>query len=242
MATLNYAITTVQAAAHEGTVVVLVSIGGETNPSGTTTYATGTAIMLTATPGDGFVFDMWQIASDAGAITDSENPTSITVAGGDTYAVQAVFTPIEPIPGIDVLPPLATSAIVNVLTSGGGTTSPSPGTYALISAGSLMLTATPNSGWQFSNWIISGATTDHGGAPVNLTPTDNPYNVNHGYGNTYNYQAVFTPVGSTTPTPAPTATDTLGGMSNDTWIIIGLVVVIVVILLAFGFYAMKSKK
>jgi hypothetical protein len=33
-------------------------------------------------------------------------------------------------------------------------------------------------------------------------PTDNPYNVNHGYGNMFSYQAVFTPSGTTESTPS----------------------------------------
>ena len=90
-----------------------------------------------------------------------------------------------------------------VLPAAGGTTIPAPGTYALANATSLQLTAMPDNGWQFSHWVISGSdvTTGHGSAPTNLEPTDNPYNVNHGYGNTYNYQPVFTQSGSTSPSP-----------------------------------------
>jgi hypothetical protein len=225
----------------DATVAVLDSVGGTVDPSGTNTYADGTAVTLTATPMDEtFVFVNWIVVTEAGSNTVDINPVTLTVAGGVTYAVQAVFQPLEPVPGKALPADLSSAAIVVVLASGGGTTSPAPGRYALANAQALMLEATANSGWQFSHWIISGSSTDHGGAPVNLTPTDNPYNVNHGYGYTYNYQAVFIPVGSTVPTPTPGGT--LGGMSNDTWIIIALVVVVVVLLLALGFFAMKRKK
>ena len=61
----------------------------------------------------------------------------------------------------------------------------------------------PNNGWQFSHWVISGSdvTTGHGSIPTNLEPTDNPYNVDHGYGNTYYYQPVFTQSDTTSPSP-----------------------------------------
>lgn len=228
------------------TVVVLDAIGGTVDPSGTDTFADGTPVTFTATPMDAnFVFLNWIIVSDTESITIDVNPGTLTVAGGVTYVVQAVFQPIEPVPGQPPVVDLTNAAIVVVLVSGGGTTSPAPGRYALANAKELMLTATPNSGWQFSHWTISGSSTNHGGAPVNLTPTDNPYSVDHGYGYTYNYQAVFTPVGSTEPTPVGATTipgGVLGGMSNETLIIIGLVVVIIVVLIAFAMFAMKHKK
>ena len=227
------------------TVVVLDTIGGTVTPAGTTTYPSGSQVTLEATPvDDSFFFVYWIVTSDTASETLTSNPLQITVEGGQTYAVEAVFNPIQAPPGVTDLPiNMVTAAIVVVLTSGGGTTTPAPGTYALADATSMMLTATPNSGWQFAYWTISGASTDHGGAPVNLTPSDNPYNVNHGYGYTYNYQAVFTPVGSNVPTPTPIVTNppVMGGLSMETLIIIGLVVVIVILLIAFAVFAMRKK-
>jgi hypothetical protein len=113
----------------------------------------------------------------------------------------------------------------------------------LADASSLNLKATPSAGWQFSHWTICGTQASHGDSPTNWSPTDNPYNVNHGYGDIYRYQAIFTPVGTTaSPTPTPTSsTGGIGGMSTETWIIIGLIVVIVVILIGFGIYATKRR-
>lgn len=140
------------------------------------------------------------------------------------------------------MPDLSKAAIVVVLAANGGTTSPAPGTYALADATQLMLTATPLSGWQFSHWIISGQPMNHGIYSFTATPTDNPYTVDHGYGNQYAYQPVFTPIGSATPTPTPSTGGTSGsGISTETIIIIALVVVIIIILIAFGIYASRKK-
>ena len=101
-----------------------------------------------------------------------------------------------PPPGLNVTN-YATAAIVVVLSAVGGTTSPAPGTYALENATSLQLTATPDSGWIFDHWVIGGYPLTHGAYSFTDTPTDNPYNVNHGYGNTYTYQPVFSPTSTT---------------------------------------------
>ncbi len=153
---------------------------------------------------------------------------------------------IQQVPGTPPAPlNKATDALIGVLTSAGGTTSPKPGLYYLTDATSFNLQAIANNGWTFSHWVISGPNLSHGGYPYTATPTDNPYNVNHGYGNRYDYQAVFTPTGSTEPTPSggpTTAPGGMGGLSNEMWIIIALVVVIVIILIGFGVFAMRKKK
>lgn len=242
--TLNCAFVAVEAQGN-ATVVVLDSLGGTVDPSGTTTYADGSAVTLTATPSDTtlYAFDHWIVSADVTTTTYTDNPLTITVTGGVTYAVQAVFSAVQQVPGTTGLPTnMATAAIIVVLTSAGGTTTPAPGTYALADATSTTLKATPNSGWVFYHWVISGPNLSHGGYPFTATPTDNPYTVDHGYGNRFVYQAVFVPTESTLPTPTPSSGGTLGGMSNETWIIIGLVVVIIIVLIAFGVYAARRKK
>lgn len=190
------------------TVNVLDSIGGSTDPApGTYTYNGGTPVTFTANPGVGTdvpaTFSFWVITSNGETRVVTDNPVSFPVTGGVTYNVQAIFTVIVPIQSLNLSSGLATAAIVVVLPAAGGTTIPGPGTYALANASALQLTAMPNNGWQFSHWVISGSdvNTGHGSIPTNLEPTDNPYNVNHGYGNTYYYQPVFTQSGSTSPSP-----------------------------------------
>jgi hypothetical protein len=253
LAVANVSMTGVKAAGT-ATVIMFDTIGGTTTPDspGTTTYSDGSTVTFTATPqvGDvntpGYYFFEWVIVTDAGSSVVFDNPLSFPVTGGTTYNVQAQFTPIANPAGLEPVPPaqLSSAAIVVVLSSAGGTTSPTPGSYALNSASALQLTATPASGWQFDHWVISGPNLSHGGYPFTATPTENPYSVNHGYGSTFSYQAVFTPVGSTvaTPTPSSAGTGTIGASMTDTIIIVALVVVIVIVLIAFGAYAMRKKK
>ena len=190
-------------------ITIVTSVGGTvaTDPADTTALADGTSVSLTATAGTGFVFSYWTIVTEAGGVQDNDNPTTLTVAGGTAYAVEAVFAAIQTPPGGTAVlsSQLSTAAIVVVLTTVGGTVSPAPGTYALANAASLKLQATPASGFEFVAWVIGGTPLNHGAYSFTDTPTDNPYTVDHGYGNTYTYQAVFKPVGSTIPEYSPVA-------------------------------------
>jgi hypothetical protein len=233
----------------QATVAIADSVGGTTSPAaGTTSYDDGASVTLTATSAADFAFNSWVIDVTGGSnIISGDNPFTFNVTGGNTYTVQATFNPFLSPPGVVGSSPLDTTkdAVVLVLAASGGTTTPGPGLYYFTDATSLNLMATASSGWQFSHWVISGPNLNHGGYPFTATPTDNPYNVNHGYGYTYSYQPVFTPIGSTEPTPVgatPTPSGTIGGLSTDTAIEIGLVVVIIIILIAFGVFASRRKK
>lgn len=231
----------------QGTVTMLDSLGGTTNPSaGTQTYNDGATVTLTANTQSTFAFLYWVIFDGTDSTIDLDNPTTLTVQAGSNYTIQPVFTPIQTSQlGINSTTNPA-DGIVVVLTSVGGTTNPAPGYYAVSSLKQTTLTAIPDSGWQFSHWIISGFPMQgaHGNYSFTATPTDNPYTVGHGEGNTYNYQAVFTPVGTTEPTPTATATPAtvMGGISTDTAIIIVLSIVVVLLVIALGIVAMRKRK
>ena len=229
LAALNVSVLSAQT---QATVIMVDTVGGSTDPAaGTHTYDDGTSVTFTATPDTGYVFQDWIFSIDQGANTATDASITIPVSGGVTYTVQANFVPIQVPPNGVPVTNFATAAIVVVLTSAGGTTSPVPGTYALEDASALELTATPASGWVFSHWVISGPNLSHGGYPFTATPTDNPYNVNHGYGSTYSYQAVFTPEGTTEPTP------TVPEFSSIATIVVALALVAI----AFGTYAYRRK-
>lgn len=239
----------IASAQSQGSVTLLDSLGGTTDPAAgpTTNYDAGTAVTLTAAPLDGYVFVSWQIVTATSSSVESDNPYSLTVAEGTDYAIQPIFDVVQVTPGGQPITNFKTAAIVVIPTSSGGTTIPPPGTYALADATQTTITAMPADGWQFSHWSISGYPYDvvHGGDTFTGVRTENPYTISHGYGNTYSYQAVFTPIGSTEPTPVgQTATPPpgIGGLSNEMVIIIALVVVIVIVLIAFGVFAMRKKK
>jgi len=244
MATLNCTIVNVNGQA-DATVTVLDSVGGTVSPSGTNTYPDGTDVTLTATPDSpSFVFVNWLVTTDEGSNTATDNPLTLTVAEGVTYTIQAVFDAIQPAPGASMPSDMSKAAVVVLLSSAGGVTDPPAGTYALADVSTMNIRAIPQEGWQFAHWTICGTNTNHGGAPTNWAPTDNPYNINHGYGYTYYYQAVFTQIGTSEPgaSNAPVVNGvTIAGTSSDI-LIIGLVVVIALVLIVFGVYALRRKK
>ena len=218
-------------AQSQGTIDVLTAAGGTTTPAmgSSTPYNAGTVVTITAVPGEGFVFDSWDIVTSAGGTVDMNNPTTITVAAGVTYAVQPVFDPIQQ--AIPTIPTTnyTTAAIVTILPAVGGTTTPA-GTYALADASQLNLQANAASGFVFDHWVIGGSPMNHGAYSFTDTPTNNPYNVNHGYGNTYTYQPVFK-LTSTSTSP------TVPEYPSAAAIVIALALVAV----AFGTYAFKRK-
>ncbi len=232
----------------QASVTILDSLGGTTDPAaGDYSYNDGTAVTLTATPLSGYVFVEWQIVTASGTNVDFNNPTTLTVSGGVIYAIQPQFDTILPVPGGQPVANFATAAIIIIPASAGGTTNPGPGTYALANATNTQITAIPASGWQFSHWSISGypLDTEHGGDPFTGVRTENPYTIDHGYGNTYTYQAVFTRISEgATPTPTSPAGGGGGVLTGtaDTAIIIVLIVVVIIILIAFAVYASRRKK
>jgi len=96
------------------------------------TYTEGTEVTLTATPYSGYIFNCW--GGDIGA--GNQNPVTITMNSDMT--VNAYFTAI----------PSQYTLTTNVV--GSGTVSPSGGTYD--EGTTLVLTATPSSGWTFDHW------------------------------------------------------------------------------------------
>ena len=225
------------------TITVETAIGGTTDlePNanvgpGTYTYADGTSVSLSATPTTSYNFEEWTITSSLGTYADTDNPATLVVnATIGTYTVDALFVQLLTPPGEPPVTNMATAATVVILPASGGTTSPPAGTYALTNAANFDISATPASGFVFAHWVIAGTPLSHGAYAFTDTPTNNPYNVNHGYGDTYYYQPVFSPISTT-------ATSTINEFSSATAALMALILVIV----AFGTYAFartrKAKK
>jgi hypothetical protein len=135
-----------------------------------------------------------------------------------------------------VTSPPTSVAVVVVVSAEGGATNPGPGTYTLINATSLELTATPLSGWKFDNWVIGGYPRSSGVYSVTDTLTSNPYNVNYGYGYVYTYQPVFSLISSSSATPTPTTPE----FSSASAILVA--VALAAVLVISGAYAYRRRQ
>ena len=134
--------------------------------------------------------DAFQGVSDS--LITSTNPYTVICGYGYTYVYQPVFTPTTPATA-------TTDAIVMVLDSLGGNTNPTPGTYYYSNGTTINLLATPDSGYSFLNWVAVG----EDGHPTVVS--DNPANIDCGYGYTYSYQPMFAPSDAIqSPTGIPT--------------------------------------
>jgi hypothetical protein len=236
-------------------VVVSASVGGTTNPEpGAYTYGEGETVTLTATASSGFKFQYWIIrgtytighneppinfpenaASDPDWVPDfpspsevaedslvvSTNPLTVICGYGYTYVYEPVFTPTT-------APPATSEAVVVVVDAIGGTTNPGPGTYYYLDGSTISLSATPNSGYDFVYWVAVG----EDGHPTTIS--DNPTNVQCGYGYTYSYQAMFAPEGAAQPSA--------GVPMEYIAIIVVLAIVAVIAVVAAVMFRGKSKK
>ncbi len=244
------------ATAEVANVVVAASAGGTTNPTpGSYVYNYGATIKLQATASTGYKFVYWTIsgaytpghnqppilypdnaAADPNfapsfpspatiaenSLITSTNPLQIICGYGYTYVYQPVF-----IPTTNAAP--TSDAIVTVLDSIGGTTNPMSGTYHYANGTNIHLQATANSGYSFQYWVAVG--TD--GHPTTIS--DNPTNIDCGFGYTYSYQAMFAPAGTSTSN---------GSIPNlYFYAIIAVLVIIAIIGLALAvMYRGKAKK
>ena len=162
-------------------------------------------------------------------LTFQTNPANITCGYGYSYTYTAIFTPInQPSPA-----PGSTDAVVIVMPTTGGTVDPAAGSHTYSNGTAIVLVATPDSGYVFQYWLISGQLTS--GHPTgvpsqvinpdtgeitlvprpaepstatgidSLTFTTNPTHITCGYGYTYTYTAVF---GKVAATSSPVLTST----------------------------------
>jgi len=101
------------------------------NPN-TSTYTSGTNVILTATPLAGYTFSSW-----SGDATGTTNPLTVSMNGNKN--ITANFTLI------------ANSFTLNV-TAVNGTVAINPNQLTYTSGSNVELTATPNSGYTFTSW------------------------------------------------------------------------------------------
>ncbi|MGD0029623.1 MAG: PKD domain-containing protein [Candidatus Bathyarchaeia archaeon] len=127
---------------------ITTTTGGTTTPTpGTYIYPNGTLVNVTATANSGYAFGHWELDSvNVGAA----NPYQVTM--NQNHTLKAVFLPLYNL---------------TIVTTGGGSTTPAPGTYTYVSGTSVSVNATANSGYVFDHWELDGFNVG----------TGNPYSV-----------------------------------------------------------------
>jgi len=130
------------------TLTITATAGGTTDPApGTYVYASGSSVIVTATPDANYKFIHWEI--DGSNVTD--NP--ITVLMDKDYTLHAVFQ-------------LLTYRLT-ILGSTGGTTDPVSGNYVYVNGTLASVTAIPDVYYLFDYWKLDG----------NPAGSDNPIGV-----------------------------------------------------------------
>jgi hypothetical protein len=119
-----------------------VNGSGTTAPSsGSHSYDPGTVVDITATPASGWQFSEWV----GSGIADPELASTTVVMDGDK-TVTANFTQEAAASNYDL----------TMSVNGSGTTAPSSGSHSYAQGTVVDITATPASGWHFSEWVGSG--------------------------------------------------------------------------------------
>jgi uncharacterized repeat protein (TIGR02543 family) len=111
---------------------------GTVTPAGSTQYAPGTVVNVSAQAAQGWRFDHWE-----GALTGSTNPTTITMNANKS--VTGVFV---------------AQYTLTMAAGAGGTTTPAPGPHVYDTGTPVQVTAIPNTGYVFVAWSgsLTGST------------------------------------------------------------------------------------
>ncbi len=113
---------------------------GSVSPvDGESTHNAGASVTLTATPDQGWQFDKWEINGN----TVNSASTQITINANTTATATFSLVPV-------------TTYKLTVSHVGNGTVSPVDGESTHNAGASVTLTATPDNGWRFDKWEISG--------------------------------------------------------------------------------------
>jgi len=150
----------VKTAAVYYTLNITITAGGTTDPTnGTYTYANWTDVPVTAYPNPGYLFDHWELDGNS---TGTVNSTDVLMDKG--HQLKAVFA--------------LSQCTLNITTTAGGTTDPTPGTHTYPYSSSIShnvnVTAYPDYGNYLDHWVYDGKDTN---TPSNYIPV--PMNMNH---------------------------------------------------------------
>jgi hypothetical protein len=158
---------------------ITTTAGGTTSPApGTHIYVNGTLVSVTAIPNTNYQLDHWELDT---VNVGSANPYQVTM--NQNHTLKAVFVRLY---------------ALNITTTAGGTTTPTPGIHIYSNGTDVSVAATKNTGYEFDHWKLDN---------VNVG-TNNPYQVLMNQNHTL--QALFVPSLSVSIIPAGTTTITLG--------------------------------
>ena len=119
------------------TLTITATAGGTTNPvPGTYIYASGSSVSVVAVPSVNYKFIHWEL--DGSNVTDN----FITVLMNSNHTLNAVFK-------------LLTYRLT-ILSSSGGVTDPSPGTWVYTNGTTVNVAATPNAYYVLDHWLLDG--------------------------------------------------------------------------------------
>jgi hypothetical protein len=115
---------------------------GATNPTGSVSVGYGVAQTISATASSGYAFANWTVTSGTATIV-SPGSASTTVTIASNATIRANFT--------------QSTVSLTVANNGNGTTTPS-GTVSVVPNVAQAITATPASGYTFTNWTVTSGT------------------------------------------------------------------------------------
>ena len=127
---------------------------GSTNPAtGNHTYAQGTIIQVSATPGTDWALHHWVLD---GSNASSGNPFSLTM--NSSHTLKAVFSN-DSITNFNLTIQAPTDS---------GSTDPGTGVYSYSQGSVVNVTASAASGWQLEHWVLDSSSVDNSN-PISLT-------------------------------------------------------------------------
>lgn len=135
---------TVKKAAQPITISVNDNTYGTASPDKTEAAADET-VKISAEPADGYQFDNWVVVSGDVTLADAESASTTFTMPASEVEIKAVFSEI----------PAGSYAVV-IKTAEGGSAKASEKTA--IAGTEITLTATPDKGYEFDNWVVSPET------------------------------------------------------------------------------------
>jgi hypothetical protein len=119
------------------TLTITATAGGTTNPAlGTHIYGEGTAVSVSATANDNYLFDHWELD---GKPNGTANPINLTMNANHT--LRAFFN---------------RTYTLTITVYADGTTDPIPGTHIYKNGTIVAITASPGTGYQLDHWELDG--------------------------------------------------------------------------------------